>query len=168
MTATLTKDQAATLAKDLQLQQWTARLTLDDGRDVRAKLEYDEASSLEDSGDWFGTIKAGRRSDSSNDARPEGFNGAARKISSRGGMLWWQPPQDVLSDPSALASLEKRVRAYFLEDWTYVGVVVEVRSAPCSCCGERKAETQSLWGIESDAGDYFAEVLGELTAEASV
>lgn len=71
----------------------------------------------------------------------------------------------MLSDADALKSLEERVRGYFLEHWTYVGVVVEVRGAPCPHCGERKTRGASLWGIESDAGDYFADVLNDLVSE---
>lgn len=57
----------------------------------------------------------------------------------------------------------KRLAAWCRDDWRYVGVVVcEI----CPHCGEAMSdETESLWGIESDAGDYLREVAAELAEE---
>lgn len=153
------RDVAAELAGSLGLGEWTEWADLPDGGRVRAKVESDHDSSLND-GDWFGQIVY---PDRYSRTRPEGCDGAARKIETRGGTVWWQPARDVLSDPVALASLERRVRGYYLEHWSYCGIVVETESPPCPHCGERKSETASLWGIEDDAGrEYFAEVVGDL------
>ena len=56
-----------------------------------------------------------------------------------------------------------RLRGWCDGDWRYVGVMV----APvCPCCGDVQEDTAvSLWGIESDASDYLAEVALDLTAE---
>lgn len=57
----------------------------------------------------------------------------------------------------------ERLREWCNDEWWYVGVVVEPK---CSCCGEWKdAESESIWGIESDAGDYLDEVAEELIDE---
>lgn len=159
----LTKDQALELAKSLEYKTWTDYLTLDSGHSVRAKLVPDYDTLLEDNGDWFGALYHSPRNSRS---RPSECNGAARKIDTRDGAIWWQPPKDVGHDPVTLAAIEKRVRGYYREDWMYVGLVVEVRDPACECCGERKTHGASLWAIESDAGDYFAEVMVDLCSEA--
>lgn len=54
----------------------------------------------------------------------------------------------------------QRLRAWCNDQWHYVGVVVR---PICPCCGEPiDSAAQSLWGIESDAGDYLEEVAREL------
>lgn len=45
-------------------------------------------------------------------------------------------------------------------DWFWCGVVVR-RAGACCCCGD----SESLWGIESNSGDYLQEVARELAAE---
>lgn len=55
-----------------------------------------------------------------------------------------------------------RLRQWCDDQWCYVGVVVELvdeEDEPVSCHGA------SLWGIESDAGDYLEEVARELADE---
>lgn len=156
----LTKEQAQALAEALYVGTWSDWVALEDGSRVRAKLEGDDQHSLDDDGDWFGSFHWPKGNE-----RPSACDGAALKIQTRNGPLWWQPPEDVKDDHTALASLEKRVRAYVRGEWSYVGVVLEHQTAPCASCGERKSHTSSLWGIESDAGDYFAEVLSDLSSE---
>lgn len=163
MTA-LTREQAEGLLQSLDIERWSKALELDDGSTVRAKLVYDQDHNLEGDGDWYGAIYPTRRDTR---RRPAECDGAARKVDTRGGPIWWQPPADLVSDPVNLAKLEARVRGYFLEQWSYVGIVLEVRGPACGACGERKTYTASLWGIESDAGDYFAEVLTELAEEVA-
>lgn len=60
---------------------------------------------------------------------------------------------------AAMADYE-RLRAWCNDEWCYVGVVVR-RTGDCECCGE----SESLWGIESDAGEYIREVSIELAEE---
>lgn len=55
---------------------------------------------------------------------------------------------------------EERLRDYYAEGWYMVGVVVTVSRA-----GIKLAQT-SLWGIESDCGDYMEDVAKELSGEA--
>ena len=56
----------------------------------------------------------------------------------------------------------EHLRAWCNDDWSYVGVVVRQVDA-CGCCGV----SESLWGIESDAGDYLQEVARELAEEVT-
>lgn len=62
------------------------------------------------------------------------------------------------------------LRAWLRDEWWYVGVVVTLRDEHC-CNSERACMrhshlTESLWGIESNAGDeYLQEVTDELIAE---
>lgn len=53
-----------------------------------------------------------------------------------------------------------RLRRWCADQWCYIGVVVR-RAGDCTCCGE----TESLWGIESDAGEYVREVATELAEQ---
>lgn len=55
----------------------------------------------------------------------------------------------------------KRLRGWCVDDWHWCGVEVQALDSE----GDPVGETQSLWGIESDAGDYFQEVAKELAAE---
>jgi hypothetical protein len=162
-TLRLTPAQASDLARSMDIEHWSNVVTLADGTEVRARLEYDIDTRLEDD-DVHGTLHWPPRDSR---ARPAGCNGAARKLTTRSGSVWWQPPADVLSDAKLLESLHERVQAYFLEHWTYVGVVVRVLLPACQCCGERKHKEASVWGIESDAGDYFAQVIQDLAQEGT-
>lgn len=54
-----------------------------------------------------------------------------------------------------------RLRRWCSDQWNYVGVVVELLDKD----GDPTGETESLWGIESDAGDYLEEVARELAEE---
>lgn len=55
---------------------------------------------------------------------------------------------------------QRRLEAYDNGDWCSVGVIVT-----CARAGVVLGRA-SLWGIESDAGTYFAEVVDELAREA--
>lgn len=54
---------------------------------------------------------------------------------------------------AAAMSDYQRLKAWCDDEWCYVGVVVT---------DTETGETESLWGIESDAGEYFSEVTAEL------
>lgn len=53
-----------------------------------------------------------------------------------------------------------RLRAWCNDEWFYVGVTVR-RADACECSGD----SESLWGIESDAGEYIRQVAEELAEE---
>lgn len=54
---------------------------------------------------------------------------------------------------AAVMSDYRRLKDWCNDEWGYVGVVVT---------DTETGETESLWGIESDAGEYLAEVAAEL------
>lgn len=56
----------------------------------------------------------------------------------------------------------ERMRDWCNDSWHWCGVSV----FPLTADGdELRSKTESLWGIESDAGDYFEEVISELIAQ---
>jgi len=141
-------------------------LELADGTRVRALLRPDDDRRLQDDGDWYGVLAWDKGRESQ---RPAGFDGAARVVhTDLHARLWWQPPADVLGNPETLENLARRVCGYFRDDWHYVGVVVEVERPACSCCGEHKQESRSLWGIESDAGECITDVIAYQLTELGV
>lgn len=147
-------------------EAWTDWTPLGDGFDVRAQMLADQESDPFTGTDTHGAIFEAAPAFQTRQ-RPAGCDGAARKISTAGVTLWWQPPVDVRGNPEGLAAVEKRVRAYLQNDWCYVGLVVEVRCPPCATCGQARVKSASLWGVESDADlAYRATTLGELVDEA--
>ena len=55
----------------------------------------------------------------------------------------------------------QRMRAWCNDEWSYVGVIVELLDDN----GDALCETASLWGIESDCAEYINEVAHELASE---
>lgn len=53
-----------------------------------------------------------------------------------------------------------RLRAWYNDQWQYIGVVVHLLDDD----GE-EVDSASLWGIESDAGEYLEEVARDLAAD---
>lgn len=141
-TATETPAQAiaAAAVDKIGTGKWSEWFDLPDGRRARAMIESDD-QSLEDNGDWFGSIHWPERNTRE---RPAGCNGAARKVTTRGGYCWWQPPADLLNNAAGLEATEKRVRGYYLEEWSFVGVRVEVQAVACACCGNRATKEDAL------------------------
>jgi hypothetical protein len=50
------------------------------------------------------------------------------------------------------------LRGWCRDDWDYVGVIVRLLD-------DDREESESVWGIESNSGDYLREVAGELVGE---
>lgn len=157
------RSEAASVAADIldgYLGGKPATVTADNGVTYVVSIEHDSDNNLPDSGDWYGQLETAIERYSKGQ-RPSGFNGNAEVVfSDRHGRVWWQPPADVPRNSNSFAAMRKRVRGWYNDDWTYVGVVVEAHYP--QPCGHTDTVTESLWGIESDAGDYFAEVIGEL------
>lgn len=87
---------------------------------------------------------------------------AAVELAKRDG--WNAAPYDVPGETkgarahkAAMADF-KRLRDWCEDRWEYVGVIVTCTDLP----GE---PSESLWGIESDAGEYLQEVTRELADE---
>lgn len=54
----------------------------------------------------------------------------------------------------------ENLRAWCNDEWCYIGIVVR-RADDCTCCGA----SESLWGIESNCGEYALEVARELAEQ---
>jgi len=143
---------------------WTAWYVLGEaatGYAVRAQLAPDLTVNPFTDTDIYGAVK-----EMNSTQRPAGFDGAARKIHTPRSVYWWQPPSDT-RDAAVIASIAERVRRFLNDDWSYVGLLVEVRHPPCTLCGESRVTSAGLWGIESDSDDgYVIETLGDLVNEA--
>lgn len=61
---------------------------------------------------------------------------------------------------AAMADFD-RLRRWCDDQWSYVGVVVELLDDE----GDAMGEEESLWGVESDAGDYLEKCARELADE---
>jgi hypothetical protein len=87
----------------------------------------------------------------------------AVKIAKRDG--WDAPPykQGTRGEQAvrAVRADFKYLRGWANDEWTYVGVVVELLDAN----GEGTGKRQSVWGIESEADDYLEETARELASE---
>lgn len=155
---TISQELVATLDND------RATITLDDGRTITARITPDPYHALHDNGDWMGEIVAAHR----DTGRPAQFDGAARKMRHRGGVLWWQPPADLKSDPERLEALARRVQDYYLERWWYVVAEITITAPPCACCGQPQSTTRALGAVESDAGDHLVDIFADLLADMEV
>lgn len=87
---------------------------------------------------------------------------AAVRIAKRDG--WDVPPyggtHGQKAHRAAMADFD-RLRRWCADQWSYVGVVVHLLDDE----GDEMGESESLWGIESDADDYLDEVARELADE---
>jgi hypothetical protein len=146
-----------------------------EGRTYAAKLERDEHHGAPwDEEDGHGDVTGWETRDKSpgemilcedrHAKRFYDFAGAVKRAKAEG---WDAKPyktgtKSQQAHRAALADFN-RLCAWCNDDWCYVGVIV----APvCECCGEvQDGKAASLWGIESDAGDYLAETARELIAE---
>lgn len=78
---------------------------------------------------------------------------------------WDAPPYGGTAGQKAARAVDadfERMRLWCTDQWNWVGVVIEV--AKKGHVLDRHAA--SLWGIESDAGDYLVEVANDLISEA--
>lgn len=138
---------------------WSDPIDLGDGRAARVKVDSDDIDPFSEYG-CYGRVEYARGHDRQ---RPTGFTGAARKLASRFGPVWWQPPADLLHDPDALAAVTARVEAYFRDDWSFVAILTRVFAAPCACCGERKETHDAVGAVESDSdAEHFRDLLTDL------
>ena len=145
------------------------------GRAYAAKLEHDDCHGApwgEEDGhgevsDWTRRDKAPGEMVLSEDRGSKRFYdyaGACAKALVEG---WDAPPYKTGTrrEQAARAALADYncLRRWCDGQWSYVGVIV----APvCDCCDEiQERAAVSLWGIESDAGDYLAEVARDLAED---
>lgn len=82
-----------------------------DGTRLVFRIECDEFADVRDDQDWIGRIA--ECSDGGwyrHQSRPEGFDGAARKVRAHtGDVWWWQPPSDAVSDDALVQSLRREL-----------------------------------------------------------
>lgn len=144
-----------------------------DGFTITARIEQDDITeSLWDREGGHGEVSEWTRRDKKagemvlnsdmGSYRYYDYAGAV-KIALRDGWGIANPPEGATKRQiAALAAREdfERFRRWCNGDWSYVGVVVTVSARGVDL------GTASLWGIESDAGDYLLEVANELLPEA--
>lgn len=70
------------------------------------------------------------------------------------------PSNGAQAHAAAMADYE-HLRAWCNDEWHYCGIVVTLLDAD----GEPDSVDASLWGIESECGDYHEEVIGDLITE---
>lgn len=157
-------DAVSYCAERLSVLSPAVTVALDDGSELRVKMEPDYDTSLESDGDWFGKVQSADYGDK----RPEGFDGNAEKMRARNCAVWWQPPKDVQRGTESFKRLRDRVAGYYLEEWSYCGLVVErTVHHPTDSRFTREVEA-SLWCIEDDADrDYLRDTLADLFREVA-
>jgi hypothetical protein len=160
---------AATLAEELSepTRTLTGWHVGPDGAEYRAVTSLDHDADVMTAGDWVGVLKWERTRRHEHGQRPAKFDGAASVLfSDRAGLLWWQPPADLVGDTERLAALRTWIQDYYRGRWHYVIVTVERNAPACPTCGGRTLETQSLGDVESDTdADSLAEIIGDLIHE---
>lgn len=155
---------AATLAVDVPYDKYGKWIDAEDGSRFRAKMEADTDASPFDHNnrDNYGQLHWTRERQ-----RPAACDGAAVKMDTRDGPVWWQPPRDVVKDwPQGLPNLRERVQDYLHDSWSFVVLAVECESPPCKCCGQRKRNVVYCGGVESDAGaEHYAELIRDMVSD---
>ena len=140
---------------------------LPDGRTLRLRFEPDDINPFDDNPDFYGLIAwTERHRDYVGDAqRPEGFNGAARKLWAGGDRFWWQPPKDVIEQgPDAVESMASQVKE--LAEYGYCCLILEVLYGEDAYHRPIVVAATSLGGIEPfPDNDYVREVVQEQLAE---
>lgn len=149
----------------------TASITLPDGGALTVRRWIDADADIGDWSDCYGRFATSSSRHNPRE-RPDGFDGAACRIQTRSGSIWWQPPKDVVSDRACLDAVRERVVSYYHEAWYFIGLTVTRLSAPMrGPFGGNLADTveASLGGIESDsARDYFTIIIRDLLAEVNI
>lgn len=80
---------------------------------------------------------------------------------------WDAPPYSGTPGQKATRAVRadyERLRGWCADEWYWVGVVV-TEICVCDRGHEHDGDSRSLWGIESDAGDYLLEVANKLIDE---
>ena len=160
--------------QEFVLESWVLEV---DGRKFRATVERDDLCDAPwdaceghgDVSDWTRRDKAPGEmilAESRGMKRFYDFAGAVKKARDEG---WDAPPYKTgtkgqRAERAALADFSF-LKAWCEDDWHYVGVVVTPLCACCDSPDESRAE--SLWGIESGAGEYLQEVAFDLARQVA-
>ena len=146
-----------------------ASLALADGRTLVMVVVIDDANPMDDmdEGTWTGRVEFGTRDRTTGyDVRPDGMDGRARKLQTRGDdPIWWQVPADVPDD--AIPAMARNI--VDLLECGYIAVGVKLREAVTDSIGGAHTVTvREAWmgGIEPFPDpEYLAYVAADLIAE---
>lgn len=105
-TATLTFDQATIDAACAALTHDGSVYQLEDGRELRLSIGYDEGTRINDFDIWGRSEQYSHRYlyGESHTPRPDDMDGSARKIEvAQGAWMWWQPADEYKSEKRWIA-----------------------------------------------------------------
>lgn len=113
---------------------------------VRLHIEPDHETNINDYDSYGSFAGSYRYTDSeSRTRRPDGYDGAARKMQvGRGDWVWWQPPADIKNDREATDTLSHLVRDLIECGFTSVGLTVH-ETVLDSQGGSHRVEVTSAW-----------------------
>lgn len=130
---------------------------------IRVETEPDNDHTLADDGDWYGKVAwINDRRDRTD--RPDGYDGAARILHVGGDRYWWQPPDDIKSDPDLIDSMRTHLVDLINYGWIAVGVILE-QYVHDALGGEHWVIADQQWiaGVEWDADKtYLKDITGDL------
>lgn len=145
------------------------RLELPDGRFLKLTISHDPDWSINDY-EAHGRVSypQGHHNDRQN--RPADFDGAARKVwYDRSSWCWWQPPDDVKSDPEAMRDMYSHVRD--LMEFGFHVVTLELgETVSDSRGGEHEViiAGASLGGVDDVSKNYLPLVVDDLVSELDI
>lgn len=137
-----------------------------DGRTYRATFSTvpDEWSAINDYDCW-GKVEWCDRG--MFPKRPDGFDGAARKLWTRSDPFWWQPPEGITPDTPGIDfdELVGDVRAIVEYGFQNAEIMVESR---CECCGSYNMIASYSYGGIEPWSNFLRDpgVIGELLEAA--
>ena len=133
-----------------------------DGVTYRAKFWQEPDEFMDINGfDFYGKVEPVGRG--MWPKRPDGFDGAARKVWDGHYDYWWQPPEDIGNDEEVLRGMARTVSDLLQYGFVQWCLSVEKR---CECCGSYNiVGSYSYGGIEPFVEPYDG-VIGELLEAA--
>lgn len=135
------------------------------GKVYRCSVGPDEYASVMDDGDWYGALAPiTDRWYHFPPTRPDGFDGRARKIHTRDGDYWWQPPADVTDEH--LSAMRENLTE--LLEWGYSTVALELLDGTDAYGSPIVVQVASLGAVDltgNEPADVLGDVLGDLLAE---
>lgn len=149
--------------------------TLSDGRTLRLGIRPDDVSPMEqiNDADCWGRVAWGVRVPGERwERRPDGFDGAARKLAdTRDGSVWWQPPgPEVIGpvpwDAETLRAEGAKVAELIEDGFSLVSLRV-IETVADSLGHEHSVELAAtyLGGVDKFYPELIAEMAGELESE---
>lgn len=157
----------ATLDLD-QLRDDGDTIDLPDGRTLRLRIQPDDVNPFEDNPESYGRLarveiwdRDGMRA-----GRPEGFDGAAEKLSIFNDVVWWQPPKDVKRSDPGFREFRNLIRDLASFGSHYVSL--EVLDGTDAYNRPIVVNVAGLGGVDSLENGYLAEVVRDLADELEI